>query len=213
MLRFIYVSFVVITLTSMIKANEKLEFHCYLNKGTKEEIKIGFSHFNFFTSDSIYPHYELGIKRVEPIYHKQTNQSGQVSHALTKLVTFYGSGLNILHFMVGQEKKKYSDANYLLNKMCAFNFKVPLNDPNQIMNNTSDVTAEMIVNKNLYVDGQLPYFNFTIDKVDYKMECELQIYRAPVIRLENTAQLQPVMEPELHKQNVIVDKNSQNFLV
>ena len=162
----VFTTFICYTLST------KVIFDCYINKGTQNEIKIGFSHHNYVFANSNNRTRDINVDKIIGIHH-QINNEGSTEHVSLAQVFFYGSGMNILHFSENGETKVYYLGNYVSRKFRAFVMSVKLLDPTEKYSKPADVPIEDLMNKSLYWNSELPEFTFEMDKTSYMVQCEI----------------------------------------
>ena len=174
MFRFVFTSFVFLCFISNCVCVPVI-FDCFLNKGTAKEIKLGFSFHNFFVADVSQRTFDLKVYKVHQIHESVKGNNITPEHISLCEVTFYGDGMNILHYLEDGETKYHFLGNYVSRKFRAFNIKVRLLDPTEKYHKTSDVPVEDLLNHSLYYQGKLPYFTFDMGKQTKTAECELKV--------------------------------------
>ena len=153
--------------------NTKVLFDCYLNKGQNDEIRLGFSHHNYVFSNSSDRKRDIAIYSVVGL-HDQESKNGKVTHTSLAEVSFYGEGMNIIHFIQDGKKVEHYLGNYVSRKFRAYIMKVKLLDPTEKYRKPKDVPIADLLNKSLYYKGELPTFTFDIDKSTYEATCDIQ---------------------------------------
>ena len=88
--------------------------------------------------------------------------------------------MNILHFMEDGETKVHSLGYYIDRKFRAYVMTVKLVDPTEKYRKPADIPLEDLMNKSLYLNGELPHFSFDLDKTTYEATCEILPVENPV---------------------------------
>ena len=203
----------VFTLLICYSFSTKVLFDCYLNKGQKNEIKLGFSHHNYVFANSNSRKRDIKVDKIIGI-HESVKSSESVEHISISEVFFYGEGMNILHFLEGGETQVCSLGNYVSRKFRAFVMSVKLLDPTEKYKKPANVPIEDLMNKSLYYKGKLPEFSFDINKTTYTAQCEILPATESVVNVTNTIPNNTVVVQNNGSQVVSgVHKSSINLVI